>query len=387
MDTLLCIVRRPLRAFLSYDGQPRPLGRALKLIFQPDKDHIHHRVLSLGVPHQWSVVLLYGVSVLLGFGALMLTYAGPTAVLITAVGAGVGTFTFVRQLNYRELALLRNGLFLRLYEFPILGSRGFQATVDTLIMIVAFTAARFMAGEIIAGAPFIFALALSVGVQMGIFLFTGIYRITIRTPGIGDALKIVRVNVAAGLILVAVMALAGGGNFDSLVLSCILNFFFMITATLAMRFSYRVLAFLATDMDPNKQRVLIYGAGPSGIAALNLLLSSQAASAVPMGFLDDDPLLEGKTLHGYPIYGGHWKVAGLIRKLGISEIMVADTNIRREILRRLRVATRLTKTSLHFVSVRLDNIPAGREGRPEPAPEQAQEQEAEFAKVAVTPQQ
>jgi UDP-GlcNAc:undecaprenyl-phosphate GlcNAc-1-phosphate transferase len=58
-DMLLAIIRRLLR------GQH---------IFTADEEHIHHRLLSLGLTHSQTVVAIYGVSLLMGGCAVLLTF-------------------------------------------------------------------------------------------------------------------------------------------------------------------------------------------------------------------------------------------------------------------------------------------------------------------------
>jgi UDP-GlcNAc:undecaprenyl-phosphate GlcNAc-1-phosphate transferase len=70
-DTLLAIARRAVR------GAP---------LFSADREHIHHRILALGLSHRQAVLALYGVSVLLGITSIGLGYATREhALLIIAV--------------------------------------------------------------------------------------------------------------------------------------------------------------------------------------------------------------------------------------------------------------------------------------------------------------
>lgn len=57
LDTFFAIVRR------CYNGQP---------IFQPDKNHLHHRLMALGLSHRQTVLVIYGISGLLGGSAYLL---------------------------------------------------------------------------------------------------------------------------------------------------------------------------------------------------------------------------------------------------------------------------------------------------------------------------
>lgn len=56
MDTSFAILRR------YSNGRP---------IFQPDKGHIHHRLLAMGMNQKQAVLLMYGITALLGIGAVL----------------------------------------------------------------------------------------------------------------------------------------------------------------------------------------------------------------------------------------------------------------------------------------------------------------------------
>ncbi len=88
MDTLLAIARRALR------GRP---------LFQADKEHIHHRLMAMGLSHRQTVLVLYGLCLVLGTAALLLTYAnsGQTALLLFVLA--VVAFVFLRSLGYMRL--------------------------------------------------------------------------------------------------------------------------------------------------------------------------------------------------------------------------------------------------------------------------------------------
>jgi UDP-GlcNAc:undecaprenyl-phosphate GlcNAc-1-phosphate transferase len=58
MDTAFAIIRRYL------NGVP---------IFRPDKGHLHHRLLAMGLTQKQAVLSMYVISGLLGFSAIMLS--------------------------------------------------------------------------------------------------------------------------------------------------------------------------------------------------------------------------------------------------------------------------------------------------------------------------
>lgn len=69
-DTLFAIIRR-------VNNQ--------KPIFGADKDHLHHRLMEMGMSHQMSVIVIYFVSALLGGAAVVMAYvSSPKALLVLA---------------------------------------------------------------------------------------------------------------------------------------------------------------------------------------------------------------------------------------------------------------------------------------------------------------
>jgi UDP-GlcNAc:undecaprenyl-phosphate GlcNAc-1-phosphate transferase len=91
LDTFLAVARR----FVS--GQP---------LFRADREHIHHRLLKRGWSHRQVVVLLYGVTALLGLLSLLLAYPGGKLVGIVLTVLGFGIWIGVQHLGYPELAEL-----------------------------------------------------------------------------------------------------------------------------------------------------------------------------------------------------------------------------------------------------------------------------------------
>jgi UDP-GlcNAc:undecaprenyl-phosphate GlcNAc-1-phosphate transferase len=92
LDTLLAIARRAAS------------GRSL---FRADREHIHHRMLSLGLTQRQATLYLYALCLFLGLSALALTVANSTqAALLLSGVAGVG-YLLVRKLGYTRLMLQR----------------------------------------------------------------------------------------------------------------------------------------------------------------------------------------------------------------------------------------------------------------------------------------
>ncbi len=86
-DTIVAPIRRFLR------GRP---------MFQPDKSHIHHRLLGLGLNHRTTVLILYAVTVILGLVALGSVFVKDYQASLVLAALAVGMFWAFRKMGYLE---------------------------------------------------------------------------------------------------------------------------------------------------------------------------------------------------------------------------------------------------------------------------------------------
>ncbi|MGA2002269.1 MAG: MraY family glycosyltransferase [Terriglobales bacterium] len=92
LETSLSIVRRII------SGRP---------IFTADREHIHHKLLQMGMSHRQVVIVLYAVSALFAMLSLFLLWpTGSTLGLVLCV-VGTGIWLGVQHLNYLEFGELR----------------------------------------------------------------------------------------------------------------------------------------------------------------------------------------------------------------------------------------------------------------------------------------
>lgn len=79
----------------------RVLVAGIASLFRADQDHIHHRLLELGLTHRRAVLLLYGIAVAFGVLALLAISAnGPGNAAIVA-GVAAAAWIGIRRLGYR----------------------------------------------------------------------------------------------------------------------------------------------------------------------------------------------------------------------------------------------------------------------------------------------
>lgn len=87
IDTLLAMVRRFL--------ERRPL-------FSPDRGHIHHRLLDMGITHRRAVLIIYGVTVALCIGAISIAFGRQWQVGAAILGVSAVLFGLIRFIGYFE---------------------------------------------------------------------------------------------------------------------------------------------------------------------------------------------------------------------------------------------------------------------------------------------
>ena len=148
--------------------------------------------------------------------------------------------------------------------------------------------------------------------------------------------------------------LPNGWNFLSLNL-VVMEFYFLLSLVMGARVSFHVLNYLSRrDQCEGKKKVLIYGAGSESLLTVQKILSDETLGYCPIGFLDDDPKLEGKRLNGYPIFGGHLKLEGILRKTKVEEIIISTDSLKPIVLERLRQIARAYGVLLRRTELRIE---------------------------------
>lgn len=373
MDTLLSMVRRFIKSVFHLEANAVPLGLRMKAMFLPDKAHIHHKLLAKGLSHRNVVLVLYLVSCILGVGAFSVTVLNNGYASWILLGVGAASVIAVRQLGYSEMALLRNGALLPLYNLRILNRDSFRMFLDLGFVFVAFNIAHLMTDWSNLGQPvskdLILTLALVSAIKFSVFVASGLYKGSLRQLGLGDAIRITK----AVTIAVVASAIVTVGTWNgAAITTMLLDFYVLLSLVLGSRFSFRVLRHLSRPDVQNAKRVLIYGAGAQGGFVLRQILEQRFGNITPIGFLDDNPDLEGKRLDGYTIHGGYWKLRQLLGTLAVDEIIVSNSNIRPEVWNRLKELSKLHRVAIRVLTVGLADLavdaPPARQTVPSPAP-------------------
>lgn len=362
-DTLVSMIRRLIGSFLNKDPEVHSQSTLHRLhgMFTPDKLHIHHRLLSLGFSHRRAVLVLYMVSTFFAFSAFLFTEIDSIQRSVSiALALGLILILFIKKLRYHEMAIFKNGLMMTFYEKWILKQSRWIPFADTFFIIISYSlsyALVYLLNPVaVEQLNFELTLVLVLPLQLAALWITGLYREKMNQLDIANALhSSASIGSAVGLtgiafLLMEFLSPIGAAQF------LIFDFYFLLTLLFGYRIAHQALSFLYNRDKKTGKNVLIYGADEYGTLILQKILNSSKNDLKIIGFLDDDPSLDGKLIYGYPILGGHWVLSKTHRSHKIDSIYLCDEDIRCENLRRLRNIALQNNISIKKLNVTIQEI-------------------------------
>ncbi len=350
-ETTISFARRLIRRF---EGG----GRG---VFDADGDHIHHRLLRLGIGHRRAVLLLYGIGLaaaIVGFVSLFLT-SRQAGLLLAALllAALIG----VKRLGYDEFAFLRRGLVLRVYDAPVVRTALFAVFFDLGLVALSYYLARGLKRDLWSlhmPNPATFTLVgLLASVSVVAFWAFGLYRGTWRLASLDDV-----VRCGAAVVTSAVFAWSVAPRFVGERASVSqLAVYALVAAALvcASRASYRLLQNLAWKGAFTGVPVLLYGAGHGGMAAMRELQGNADWGMRPVGFIDDRPELRGRTVAGLPVLGGLESLESTLSATNAQAVAITTRKIPEERVARIRSVLRGLSLAFYRFDVRFEEDDQG----------------------------
>jgi len=114
-DTLLTMIRRFLKSIrlVNYQNENGKLKFLLSkgfLIFEADKDHIHHRLLKRGFSQKKVVIILYGICIIFCTLAFVTIAWKNLNIILFLVAIIMASFIGIKSLKYREFKIFEKGI-------------------------------------------------------------------------------------------------------------------------------------------------------------------------------------------------------------------------------------------------------------------------------------
>jgi UDP-GlcNAc:undecaprenyl-phosphate GlcNAc-1-phosphate transferase len=162
-------------------------------------------------------------------------------------------------------------------------------------------------------------------VQLASLYALGLYRGVWRAAETSDLVRVV-CTVLAAVALSYVITFVGPESGDTLRFF-LLDALLLSSLMVGIRSTYRILDYLQQRTNVTGAAALIYGAGRGGQLVLRELLQNPRFGLRPIGFLDDDPRLQGLRVNGLPIRGAVDDLSAIIKAQPVSYLIVASRSI------------------------------------------------------------
>ncbi len=163
------------------------------------------------------------------------------------------------------------------------------------------------------------------------FLLVSSHKGVVRFTGFKDVVNIViGVNILATMLIISTF-MSRKYEFHNvfdipgsiIYIHLLLNIFFLIGAKFFIKSIYRS---LVTEYDV-LSKVLIYGAGDSGMITYNALINDAKSNIEVFGFLDDNVSKVGKKINLLNVYNPKKITKEFIEKHGIDEVIISIQNV------------------------------------------------------------
>lgn len=154
-------------------------------------------------------------------------------------------------------------------------------------------------------------------------LFASIYKLYQKAweyASVGELITIVK----AVTLTIAVTAIVQVIVFHDLYVRALLITWMLYVLLIGgSRISWRVFRDNFINIQTNTKRTLIVGAGAGGTLAARQLLHNHEIELKPVAFIDDDPLKLRLDILGIPVVGNSSKIAQMVEKYEIENIVIA----------------------------------------------------------------
>ena len=331
-DVLLAVWRRSAKRLVK-----KLTGGSASGLFDADKEHLHHRLLSRG----WSQ---RKVAEVLQVGAAALTLVCVLPLLIGSKGWAlalpvifIGGVFILRHVTSVELIQSGNAIQLALRGPGAGRKRKIAYMVLDVVLLAAAWSLASVIGWKLSSNNGAWSFLLSYGVAqwvgaVGVLHLVKTYRIIWRRALLVEMATVFWTLTALGLgVGILVVASAGGAESAWVVLTIsLLGSLLSTVAVLTPRALGPYVSQLAIRSVQSSERgegsrVLIYGAGDLGALFLDYLASQTRSKRMTelVGFVDDDERAMGRILRGFRILGKGEDLPRIVREREIDEVVVA----------------------------------------------------------------
>ncbi len=317
LDTTLVTITRVLR------GQSPVQG---------GRDHTSHRLIAFGLNERQALFVMYGVALLSGLTGVLIESRGywvslvmvPVLVVSLAIltaylgrlkvvtgsqpAAPAGSITrWMVNLTYKRR------VFEIILDFFIIGIAFYLGVWTSLGFKMSNTHLQIILNNI----PFVLICTYAS------FFLMGVYRGVWKYVGVTEIIRFAKAS-ALSVLLLGSFALIFNQVFHFTFFAVIAYGLFLFLGISATRSSFKIIdEVFAPQVRGNNERILIYGAGDAGEMALRWMLLKPQLGYQPVGFIDNDPLMARRIIHGIEVLGGVDQLGACIQQRQVQGIIIS----------------------------------------------------------------
>jgi UDP-GlcNAc:undecaprenyl-phosphate GlcNAc-1-phosphate transferase len=302
---------------------------------QGGTDHTSHRLVSFGLSEYQTLFVLYTIALIGGCSAIALeaidydislvlipvvlitlsltaAYLGNLKIVTSVKPASKNISHWMSDLAYRrkifeillDLALVTTSYYLAYWI-----SYGLDMTSTSMVLFLQSWPIVLVSAYLI-------------------FYLTGVYRGVWRYHGIDDLLRFIAAATGTAIvsfILILLVYPGGGYSLEVFILFAVI----LILGLGGSRFTFVVLDrfYFRQRVVIEGDRVLLVGAGDEGEMALRWILRNPEIGYRPIGFIDEDQNLWGRTINSIEILGGNAKIGSFIDDKKIDGIIITSSAV------------------------------------------------------------
>ncbi|MBX3293463.1 MAG: glycosyl transferase [Acidobacteria bacterium] len=334
---------------------------------QGGRDHTSHRLVALGLTERNAVLMLYAFAVIAGALALFvgqigrlrgLAMIGAFSVVLVIIGVYLSRVK-VYEGEDEESAVKDKAVFAFLLDLTY-KRRIFEVFLDAFLIMLAYYSAYALVVRNLESSTawplFLTTLPLVILLKLGAFLVMGVYRGVWRYTGLSDLVTIGKGVVLGSVISVlAILLLYRFFGFSRTVF--LLDAILLFIAVAGSRIGFRLIRqVLPLPVSEDSNRVLIFGAGDGGEMVLRELNNNPQWKMAAVGFVDDDPRMANKKIHGLTVFDGAGSLTDLCRREKVSQLLISARNVPPERLREIRDACDLAEVAVKKAEIRIEPL-------------------------------
>ncbi len=307
---------------------------------KPDKEHIHHRLMDLGLSHRQTVVVIYAVSLFNGIVALLLVLLDSLYASILLGIVTLSVYFSIRRLGYVEdmVAHKKSGPH-PIQPLSVAGmiDRTFLVSGDLVAIVSAFLLAywfRFQSGifavngyvplEMYVQGPALLVLTV---IWLAIFLLAGLYEVPWDVSRIDYSFLIMKA-VMAGTFILFILTLDVNnptmeGRMTIFVYGAAVAFCMVGVRMLIVGFErkHEILGY-------RRRNTLVVGTSKIAGSLIREIEQRPGLKYTLVGVIDKN--CSQAEFCGYPVLGSHDDIPGVVKKHNVEEVLIATTYDSRE---------------------------------------------------------